>query len=177
MLHLGLDAGLSGGLVLEFGVGHGHSIRMIAQHVCDTPVHGFDTFMGLPEQWNHEPAGNYSTQGIPPADLPGNVELHVGLFKDTLPDFLATHPGPIRFMNVDCDLYSSTKTVLDQVAGRIVQGTVIAFDEYVQNTGWKEGEFKAFQEAAAANRWTFEYLGISLLTSQALIRITGVEQA
>src|SRR6478735_7213790 len=36
------------GIAVEFGVGHGHSLRLIASVL---PVIGFDSFMGLPEDW------------------------------------------------------------------------------------------------------------------------------
>ena len=96
-------------------------------------MHGFDTFTGIPEAWETvevtEAAGSYSTHGqLPPA--PHNVRYHVGLFSETLPPFLAEFPAaPIRFVNVDCDLYSSTKDIFDAIHARIVSGSVIVFDE------------------------------------------------
>jgi tetratricopeptide (TPR) repeat protein len=162
---------LENGLILEFGVFHGKTIRMIAAEFPDVPVHGFDTFSGIPEDWHLTKSGSYSTQGaLPPA--PKNVEYHVGLFSDTLPDFLVAHPDkPIRWMNIDCDLYSSTKDVLDAVWDRVVPGTVIVFDEYVLNPHWKDDEYKAFQEAVDTYGWKYEYLGISLVSQQAVVRI------
>ena len=70
-------------------------------------VHGFDTFSGLPEDWGDATTrGSYSTHGALP-QAPENVRFHVGLFSETLPCFLAEHAGPVRFMNVDCDLRRS----------------------------------------------------------------------
>ncbi|CAE8598277.1 unnamed protein product [Polarella glacialis] len=178
MLKLAMDAAsLDGGLILELGVWHGSSLRMTASDWPDQQVHGFDTFTGLPEAWGSpekggESVGAYSTFGATPSDLPQNVQLHAGLFSDTLPGFLETHPGPIRFMNVDCDLYSSTKDIFDQVSDRIVPGTVLVFDEYLMTPTWQDDEFKAFQEAVTKNGWTFEYVAISIMSGQAIIRIT-----
>jgi len=178
MLQLAMDAASSqGGLILELGVWHGASLRLLASRWPDDHVHGFDTFTGLPEDWGSpdmggEAAGAYSTFGAMPSDLPQNVQLHAGVFKDTLPGFLDMHPGPIRFMNVDCDLYSSTKDIFEQVSGRVEPGTVIVFDEYVMTPSWQDDEFKAFQEAVTEHGWTFEYLAISIMTGQAVIRIT-----
>jgi tetratricopeptide (TPR) repeat protein len=172
MLQLALENSLlPGGLVLEFGVYHGKTIRMIASHFPNEQVHGFDTFSGIPEDWHYTPSGSYSTHGSLPV-APDTVQYHVGLFSDTLPGFLETHPGvPIRFMNIDCDLYSSTRDVLDSVFDRVVPGTVIVFDEYVMNPHWKEDEYRAFQEAAEKYGWKYEYIGISLVSQQAVVRI------
>lgn len=136
-------------------------------------MYGFDTFTGLPEDWHFEGRGSYSTDGhLPPA--PSNVRYKVGTFAQTLPSFLAAHPGPVRFMNVDCDLYSSTKDIFDAIHGRVVRGTVIVFDEYVMTSRWREDEYKAFQEVVAKRGWEYEYLGISLVSGQAAVRITKV---
>jgi len=64
---------------------------------------------------------------IPPKvipSMPDNVKLHVGWFDDTLPEFLKGNIEQVGFINVDCDIYSSTKTVLDLLAPRITCGTI-----------------------------------------------------
>lgn len=166
---LGINAAPKDGLIMEFGVRFGTSIRQIAALVGQD-VHGFDSFEGIPEQWHLEPKGMYSTKGVMP-NVPDNVTLHPGWFDDTLPEFLKNHVGPVRFMNIDCDIYSSTKTVLDLLAERIVPGTVIVFDEYIGNEHWREDEFKAFQEAVGRYGWHYEYLCFSFSTKQVAIRI------
>jgi len=175
MVHLALDNTcdtMEGGLVLEFGVYHGKTIRMIASYLPNTLVHGFDTFSGIPEDWHSlTPKNSYSTHDkIPQA--PENVQYHVGLFSDSLPGFLNDHPDkPIRFMNIDCDLYSSTKDIFDAVHGRVHPGTIIIFDEYIMNPHWKEDEYKAFQEAVTEYGWEYKYLGFSLVSQQAIVQI------
>lgn len=146
------------GLVLEFGVGAGTSIRRIAVAV-GSAVHGFDSFTGLPEDWGgrHEGKGHYSSAGRPPA-VPTNVTLHIGPFAETLPGFLAAHPGPVAFVHVDCDLYSSTRTVLDLLGDRVIAGSVLVFDEYFNYPSWRRHEFKAFQEFVAEQKVTYRYL-------------------
>lgn len=166
---LGLQAARVDGLVLEFGVRFGVSIRQIAA-LANQPVHGFDSFEGLPESWGSEPRGSYSTLGALP-EVPGNVTLHRGWFEQSLPEFLRSHGGPVRFMNVDCDIYSSTRTVLSLLAERIVPGTVIVFDEYFGHEGWRDDEFRAFQEAVAERGWRYEYICFGLSTGQAVVRI------
>ncbi len=168
---LALAAARPDGLVLEFGVRWGKSIRQIASLVPG-PVHGFDSFEGLPEAWHHEPRGSYSTGGQLP-EVPPNVTLHRGWFNDSLPPFLLSQPGPLRLANIDCDLYSSTATVLALLAGRIGPGTVLVFDEYIGNAHWRDDEYKAFQEAVAREGWAYEYLCASFATKQVAVRIVG----
>lgn len=168
---LGMGVAASDGLVLEFGVRNGNSIRQIAGLVSPQPVHGFDSFEGLPEVWHHEPKGSYTTKGEIPA-VPHNVTLHVGWFEHTLPEFLNKFSGPVRFVNIDCDIYSSTRTVLEQLAPRVIAGTVMVFDEYIGNEHWREDEFRAFQEAVARYGWKYEYLCFSAFTKQVAVRIS-----
>lgn len=160
------------GMVLEFGVRFGNSIRMLAK-IAQQPVHGFDSFEGLPDVWHHEPKGSYTTKGVMP-EVPENVTLHKGWFDRTLPDFLEQHTDAVRLINIDCDIYSSTKTVLDLLAPRIQPGSVLVFDEYIGNQHWREDEYKAFQEAVARYGWRYEYLCFSFFTKQVAVKITQV---
>ncbi|GAB2180208.1 hypothetical protein DLREEDagrD3_04310 [Denitratisoma sp. agr-D3] len=166
---LAMAAAQVDGLVLEFGVFNGKSIRQLAT-LTEGPVHGFDSFEGLPEAWGDEARGSYSAFGRLP-QVPDNVRLHRGWFEDSIPPFLQAEAGPIRFINIDCDLYSSTKTIFDLMASRFVPGTVILFDEYLGYPSWREDEFKAFHEAAAQQGWRYELLGFSFLTKQAALRL------
>ncbi|MBT5050318.1 MAG: class I SAM-dependent methyltransferase [Rhodospirillaceae bacterium] len=158
-LRIALDRAPERGLILEFGVGGGESIRQIAALSGTRTVHGFDSFEGLPEDWagRHEERGHYSLGGTPPA-VPANVILHRGLFDSTLPDFLAAHDGTCAFIHVDCDLYSSARIVLEALTPRIAPGTIILFDEYFNYPTWRDHEHKAFQEFTAANNVTYDYL-------------------
>ena len=126
--------------------------------------------LALLEDWHGEPRGSYSTDGAIPA-MPQNVSMHAGWFSETLPAFLDAHAGQVRLAHVDCDLYSSTNTVLEALADRLVAGSVVVFDEYAGNEHWREDEFRAFQEAAAARGWRYEYLCYSLYTKQAVLRL------
>ena len=74
-------------------------------------------------------------------------------------------------MNIDCDLYSSTKDVLDAVSGRLQPGSVVVFDEYVMNPHWQHDEFKAWKEAVEQHGWAYKYLGISLISQQAVVQL------
>lgn len=157
------------GLFLEFGVARGESLRAIAA-CTGREVHGFDSFEGLPESWGLVlPQGAFACER--PQGLPPNVQLHVGWFEDTLPGFVAETPGPVAFLHLDCDLYPSAKTVFRHLAGRIQPGTLIVFDEYLNYPGWREHEFKAFQEFVAFSQCRYEYLGVVMNSSQVAVRI------
>lgn len=131
------------GLFLEFGVSRGVSINHVASFTSST-VHGFDSFQGIPEDWGHCKKGAFSTNGVLP-EVRKNVKLHVGLFDETLPEFLKAHNEHISFLHIDSDLYSSAKTVLQLLHDKIVVGTVIVFDEYFNYPGWQQNEYLAFQ--------------------------------
>jgi hypothetical protein len=154
------------GSCVELGVRRGTTIRFLAT-LCDE-VHGFDAFEGLPEAWGDEPAGLYSTGGRLP-DVPANVTLHVGWFAEILPAW--RDQGPLRFVNVDCDIYRSTSEALAALAPRIGAGTVLCFDEYSCNPGWEAHEHRAWTEAAARHGWDHAYVAFSLFTKQAVVQI------
>jgi methyltransferase family protein len=149
------------GLVLEFGVEKGDSLSFMAQRTPRT-VHGFDSFEGLPEDWagTFERRGKFSRGGALPT-VPANAKLHVGWFDAVLPGFLAQHPEPIALLHVDCDLYSSTKTVFDLAGGRLRPGSIIVFDEYFNYPNWKRHEHRAFQEFVAASGCRYDYIGFT----------------
>ncbi|HTI87354.1 MAG TPA: class I SAM-dependent methyltransferase [Alphaproteobacteria bacterium] len=161
------------GLVLEFGVEKGASINLLATRTRRT-VHGFDSFEGLPEDWHgtFEKRGKFSLKGKLPKVEP-NVKLHVGWFSDSLAEFLDETTGPAAFVHVDCDIYSSTKTVFDLLADRIAPGTVIVFDEYFNYPNWQEHEFRAFQEFVEARGVAYEYIGLTAKNGHVAVRITG----
>jgi Flp pilus assembly protein TadD len=153
------------GLLLEFGVWQGRSINFISS-CTDHTVHGFDSFEGIPEAWEGMPGGSYSTFGKLP-DVNANVVLHRGWFSDSLPVFLESNQGPVAFMNIDCDIYDSTKTIFDHLGEQIKPGTVIVFDEYFCFPNWREHEYRAFQEYLLDSGYQYEYLFFNLYTRQA----------
>ena len=95
-----------------------------------------------------------------------------GLFDATLPGFLEEHQGPIAFLHIDCDIYSSTDTVLRATENRLVEGSIIAFDEFFNYHGWRLHEYKAFNEFIERTGYSFEYLGFS--GTEVSVRITKI---
>jgi hypothetical protein len=153
--------------VLEFGVHHGGTLRSIkgALEGRQVEIFGFDSFEGLPEDWVDTSGsvvdgmvkGHFSMNGNVP--VIENVVLFKGWFEDTLPVYLQAGK-PIALLHVDCDLYSSTKTVLHGLNHLIMPGTMIVFDEwiYFYNPENNDHEQKAFYEWARDNDREFELI-------------------
>jgi hypothetical protein len=164
----------SDGLILEFGVYKGSSIRRFAKllkaHNDPRTIVGFDSFEGLEEDWTGQVGGHkskFSTGGKLP-EVPANVRLIKGWVQDTVPDFLASVPQePLAFVHCDLDTYSPTKFVLEQIKSRCVSGTVILFDELYGYPNWRHHEYRALTEVFADDE--YEYFAFSEL--QAAIRI------
>lgn len=160
------------GLVLEFGVYAGRSLRVIAGRTPE-PVYGFDSFQGLPEDWTRQQKkGRFDLEGKVPKFEEPNVRLVRGWFDETLPAFLAQHPGPVRFLHMDCDLYKSAATVFAHIGPRIVSGSVILFDEYFNYPGWEEHEFRAFQEFVTSAGLKYSYIGFASGYPSVAVEIT-----
>ena len=141
------------GHYLEFGVFEGQSINYLASLNKKVTFHGFDSFEGLPEQWfmGHKVVekGHFAVSELP--KVVPNVVLHEGWFEQTIPVWKEDHKRHISFMNIDCDLYKSTKTILELLNDQIVAGTLIRFDDLLPSPispypKWEEGEWKALVE-------------------------------
>jgi len=170
VLHAATLAAPSEGLWLEAGVFYGRSIQLLAK-ATERVVHGFDSFEGLPEDWKAgEQKGSYSTGGRVPS-VPDNVRLHKGWFEHSLPVFLQQHTGPVSLLHVDCDLYSSTRTVLEQLADRFVEGTVLIFDDFLGFPGFENHELKAFEEFVLESGWNYKVIAASLLSREVAIQL------
>jgi hypothetical protein len=169
----GLRLAPSGGMALEFGVWAGRSLRVIAEARGGRGVYGFDSFRGLPEDYRWGvPAGTFAVDE-PPAVA--GAELVVGWFDETLPGFLAAHPGPVDFLHVDSDLYSSAATVLELVGPRLHPGSVVVFDEFFNYQGWEKHEYRAWQEYLDRTGTVVEYLAYTSTHEQVVARIVALD--
>ena len=151
-----MDACTINGYVCEFGVYSGMSLEKISSVFDAQPVYGFDSFEGLPEEWLMNAQGmgwgksEFALNALPA--VRDNTVLVKGWFDQSLPNWIELHQGPMKFINIDCDLYSSTKTVLTLLNSQIVPGTVIQFDELYcwgnpsDYEFWEEHEYKALKE-------------------------------
>lgn len=156
---------------LEFGVYKGFTLNSCADYEPDNIFWGFDSFKGLPEDWKLNETftvskhTRWNLDALP--EVRDNVRLVPGWFYQTIPHWLkqGNSQGHIRWLNIDSDLYSSAKCVLTHLNDKIVDGTIIHFDElcdwrWLQNKGirrhakspvkvyrnWREHEWKALNE-------------------------------
>lgn len=150
------------GVVLEFGVYTGSSITKIARRFPERRVFGFDSFEGLPEDWRGGfGKGAFGLGGRMP-EVPANVTLVPGWFDATLPAFDASlGPGEtVALMHVDCDIYSSTKTIFSALGHRLTDGTVIVFDELFNYPTFEQHEILAlFEDLVVPGKFDVVWIG------------------
>lgn len=167
MISIGTMAQMAGsGLILEFGVAGGSSITGLAKAVPDRLVYGFDSWEGLPEDWDDaagnivHPKGDYRCPIPSLYELPSNVRLVRGLFQDTLPRFLEglVSSKQTAFVHIDCDLYSSTFYVLNQLKDYL-NGAIVAFDELFGFPEYEAHEGRALRDFVAATGYQLNLIG------------------
>lgn len=155
-------------LYLEFGVWKGDATRYwskLLKHP-QSVLHGFDSFEGLPEAWNHATGkSHFSTDGQIPVIDDSRVKFFKGWFDQTLKTYKV--PAHTQLMlNLDADLYSSTKTVLDYFKEYIKPGTFIYFDEFND----RFHEMKAFDEFIKETGMKFKVVGANQILSNVLFQ-------
>ena len=155
---------------LEFGVFEGDSF-VAAFHLArkyqlpNMRFYAFDSFEGLPQ-----------STGIDATDQPGlakgalssggverfrsiisrrgvdlrKVDLIPGFYQDSLKRKLPIKSAAIVY--IDCDLYASTKPVLEFIGDYLQDGTILIFDDWFLFKGRPDrGEQRAFREWLAAS--------------------------
>jgi O-methyltransferase len=152
---------------LEFGVFRGESFKywLGLNQNPESRFTGFDTFTGLPEQWENFDAGAFDTDGATPETGDKRARFDKGMFQDTLYDFLDNFsPRRQLVIHIDCDLFSSTLFVLAALDRFIVPGTIIMFDEFAsimhEFRAWNE-YLPSFQRSATAIARTDRFLQVS----------------
>jgi len=145
------------GNLMEFGTYKGYSARKIASKMKEYDIkkdfYMFDSFEGLPEIESNIDKNSYQVkvhkdwqkgtfskakgyevkleQDV--SDLIGKEQTHVvkGYFDETL-DTIKFEKNSTILVNIDCDLYSSIKTVFDKLISEEVfqDGCVLLLDDY-----------------------------------------------
>lgn len=144
---------------LEFGVYRGESLFWWLNRINHPQSRfvGFDTFTGLPERWRAtEPAGWFNTQGKIPDTKDPRCSFEVGLFQDTLSQFVISNDLSRRLViNLDADMFTSTLFVLTTLGRYLKSGDILFFDEF----SCPLDEFRAFEEFVRSFRVKYEVLG------------------
>jgi hypothetical protein len=137
--------------VLEFGTSDGYSfVKLLyaTRYLKLTDrvvVHTFDSFEGMPKavddkdkEWTSGDdwrTGQFKGRYI---ELAGycsehyrNYEIHRGYFEQSIDDAFLTSldKNPPALIWIDCDYYSSAKTVFERLIDKIPNGCVIYFDD------------------------------------------------
>jgi hypothetical protein len=143
---------------LEFGVAAGKSFKWWLDHNKhpQSSFDGFDTFTGLPEDWNVFKAGAMSAGGAFPEINDDRGTFHKGLFQETLPAYIRSMNDDRRkVILLDADLYSSTLYVLTSFGPYLKNGDIILFDEFTV----PRHEFLAYSEFIASYYTKMELIG------------------
>jgi Macrocin-O-methyltransferase (TylF) len=158
-------------LYLEFGVFQGESMRYWSSHLTNplAQLHGFDSFIGLPENWNIDSSkGFFSTNGEIPKISDPRVRLFKGWFEETLPVYQPPEHDQL-VINMDADIYSSTAYVLGKIESMIDVGTYIYFDESAD----RFNELEAFTELQERTQMKFDLIGANEMLSQVVLQRIG----
>jgi hypothetical protein len=138
--------------VLEFGTSDGYSFvkllyatRYLGLEQRVT-VHTFDSFEGMPAPADVRDRNWASGDDWAPGQFRGdyealeeycssrysNYEIHRGYFEDSIDASLlaSLDERPPVLIWIDCDYYSSAKTIFTRLIDRIPNGAVIYFDEF-----------------------------------------------
>jgi hypothetical protein len=138
--------------VLEFGTSDGYSFVKLLYATRflkleqKVTVHTFDSFEGMPASNDARDRDWASGDDWAPGQFKGdyeslqeycsgryqNYEIHRGYFEDSIdaPFLASLESSPPVLIWIDCDYYSSSKTILMRLIDRIPNGAVIYFDEY-----------------------------------------------
>lgn len=163
------------GLWCEFGVSTGGSLWQLCGEAPGL-VHGFDSFAGLPEEWDVGPEHTWPEGAFrgEPAVLRENARLVRGMFDSTIPGFFAACGEQVALAHIDCDLYSSALSVLKGIARYVIPGTVLIFDELFNYPNYAEHELRALLEVSREYVWGYEYIGHVPQRAAASLIVTSV---
>jgi len=135
------------GDMAEVGVYEGGSARVILEAEKEKVLHLFDTFEGLPEVSKEDNKQFARGQYRGPLEVVKrnlstfpNVRFHKGLFPRDAGS--QVKDATFSFVNLDVDIYSSTKDSLEFFYPRMARGGIIISHDYVPSDGVR----KAFDE-------------------------------
>lgn len=181
--HLRRSLGGPVGPYYEFGVGPGrslvaysHALRALSKvgriDEAQYPIFAFDTFTGLPASrdardvkpgwWSGRFAGSEElvrrrVLRSLPRRFQAGLQFIAGAYETTLTPAAAQmlRQFPPAIVNIDCDYYTSSKTVLDWISPALRTGAILYFDDVWEFWGHPEyGEVAAIREFESSGRGT-----------------------
>ena len=144
------------GVILEFGVYKGSTTRHLAKLHPKRRIYGFDSFKGFPNDGRRDWRMKFELEKAP--KVPSNVTLVEGYFEDTIPEFAKSLSEPIAMVHIDCDLFSSTQTVLDHLAPHLGPGHILVFDELIHYARFAMNEVMALYLFLQNQNLDFEWV-------------------
>jgi len=162
---------LSGIYYFEFGVAQGHSFKWWVNHITDqdSKFVGFDTFTGLPEDWEYYKKGDMSAKDAFPEMDDKRCRFIKGIFQETLPPFLKNYNSDLKkVIHMDADIYNSTLFALTMMGPYLNINDILIFDEF----NVPLHEFKAFSEFIDSYYIKVEVIGAVNNYYQTAFRIT-----
>jgi hypothetical protein len=157
---------------------HEKSKESIHKLSFDRKIVGFDSFEGLPDSDNHprwkKNMFNINHSYHPFSKIGDKVSadtiyslfknyslptpnIEIGEYSVTLSKLIPVKYKKAALIHIDCDLYMSTKIVLDNISPTLQEGTLLVFDDWFNFKGNKnKGEQKAFYEFFTnQTKWDF----------------------
>jgi hypothetical protein len=128
------------GDIAELGVAYGGSAKLLSTVCPKKIIHLFDTFQGLPAPGEKDPHFNESQYSSSLSEVKKilmghNCLFHPGHFPET-----ASEVNNVKFslVNLDADLYQSTRDGLEFFYPRMVPGGVIHGHDYAAAKGVRD---------------------------------------
>ncbi len=163
------------GALAEFGVFTGAVTRFLRPRFPDRPYHAFDSFRGMPQGMALAvAAGDFDLGGAVP-ELPPDTTVHPGWFDDTIPAFHKASADTLALVYIDCEIYASVKTVLDNLYNRFAIGAIIAFDDWYNFPNWEQHSHKALNELVERTGAQFTPIGITVREHAVAFRYDGIK--
>ena len=145
------------GDVVEFGVWNGNNLLTIKKILdyfnLKKKIFGYDHFKGMPKETKDFKRNNFSGD----KKLVKYIIKFFGLKKIFLIDDdilnLKKHLklfNKISLIYIDCDIYETTKEILERLSGKLSKGGIIVFDEGNQKKN--SGETKALKRSYKKNK-------------------------
>ena len=161
---------------LEFGVFEGYSINFFSKlnvH-SDSCFYGFDSFEGLPEDWNRrQRKGCFDVSGKLPPTNDVRIKFVKGWFQNTLPSFLSKNEiSDNLVVHYDADIYSATLFVMMEL-DKLKKPYIAIFDEF---TGHETRALYNYCQTTGAVVDFYGSVGDSVYPTQVSCKITPTRQ-